>query len=390
MNILMFNYEYPPLGGGGGVAHSVIAEELARRHRVVVVTSGTHGLPKQEERAGVEIRRVRVPGRGSRSVASLSSMLGYPPAAWWEAARVVRDGSFDVINSHFAVPTGPASLPVARIAGIPHVLSIHGGDIYDPSKRLSPHRWAILRRIVSGILEGSDEVVAQSENTRSNAYQYFSYKGPIHVIPLGIHFPSPPTVSRDVLGIPSDRFVLITVGRLVSRKAVDRLIRIMAELRGTPAHLIVVGAGPELEPLKGLSRQLGVSDWVVFTGWVSEERKWELLRAADAYVSTSLHEGFGLVFLEGMAMGLPVIAPDHGGQVDFLVDGETGYVTPAGDDAATRKAIAALMDSPSRVKRMGKRNLARVDEYRAQRCAERYEALFEGLVATRKSASRHG
>lgn len=383
MNILMFNYEYPPLGGGGGIAHAVIAEELARRHRVVVVTSGAGDLPRTEERAGVQVRRVRVAGRSKRSVASLRSMLSYPPAAWWAAARLGRGGEehFDVVNAHFAVPTGPASLPVAKISKIPHVLSIHGGDIYDPSKRLSPHRWAALRWVVSGVMRGSAEVVAQSDNTRSNAYRYYSYRGPIRVIPLGIRFPHPPEVSREQLGVPADRFVLITVGRLVSRKAVDHLVRTMAELRDTPAYLIVVGSGPELEPLQRLARDLDVSDSIQFTGWVSEERKWELLRAADAYVSTSLHEGFGLVFLEAMAMGLPVVAPDHGGQVDFLSTGETGYVTPAGEDGATKRAIETLMNDPSEARRMGQQNLSRADMYRAERCAERYEELFAHVVS---------
>lgn len=379
----MFNYEYPPIGGGGGVAHELIAEELAKRHRVVVVTSGTADLARRETRAGVEIVRVPVMGRHSRSVATLRSMMSYPPAAWWASRRLLRDESFDVVNSHFAIPTGPASLPVAKRAGIPHVLSIHGGDIYDPSKRLSPHRWAILRRLVSTIMKGSAEVVAQSENTRSNAYEYFSYTGPIRTIPLGLRYPEPPTVSRDELGIPSDRFVLVTAGRLISRKAVDHLVRIMARLRGTPAYLLVIGAGPEREPLQALARQLEVADSIQFTGWVSDERKWELLRASNAYVSTSLHEGFGLVFLEAMAMGLPVIAPDHGGQVDFLTDGETGYVTAAGRDEATRSAITALMESPKAARAMGKANMSRAEAYRAERCAERYEELFSGLVAGR-------
>lgn len=384
MNILMFNYEYPPIGGGGGVAHEVIAEELATRHRVVVVTSGTPDLPQREERSGVVIRRVPVLGRRSRSVASLPSMLSYPPSAWWDAGWLLRNESFDIINSHFAIPTGPASLPVAKLGRIPHVLSLHGGDIYDPSKRLSPHRSRILRRVVKEILKRSDEVVAQSDNTRSNAYRYFSHKGPITVIPLGIRFPPPPTVSREELGLPSDRFILVTVGRLVVRKAVDRLLRIVGGLAGRPIRLLVVGAGPELEPLKELADRLRVSNCVEFTGWIDEARKWELLRAADAYVSASLHEGFGLVFLEAMAMGLPVIAPDHGGQVDFLRDGKTGYVTPAGDDEAVSRAIAALMDSPDDVKRMGEENAKRVHRYRAERCAEQYEEVFEKLAATAK------
>lgn len=384
----MFNYEYPPLGGGGGVSHEIIAEELARRHRVVLITSGAPDLPKREERGGVEIRRVPVVGRSEHSVASLSSMLSYPPTAFWEGLSDLDAESFDVVNGHFAVPTGPASLSVAKCLGIPHVLSIHGGDLYDPSKRLSPHRWALLRWVVTRIMRESDEVVAQSTNTRANAYRYYGYRGPIPIIPLGLRFPSPPSVSREQLEIPTDRFVLVTIGRLVARKGLDDLLRIFARFRGRPVHLLIVGSGPEQEPLERLAAELGISDVVEFTGWITEERKWGLLRAADAYVSTSLHEGFGLVFLEAMAMGLPVIAPDHGGQVDFLVDGETGYVTPAGDHDATVRAIEALIDAPADADRIGRSNESRVDEYRAEQCGRRYEELFERVVRRKQRGRR--
>ena len=96
MNILMFNYEYPPVGGGGGVVHALIAEELARRHRVVVVTSRVGQLPRQEVVNGVEVHRVSVLGRSDPAAASLTSMLSYPPGAWLAAARILRRERFDV------------------------------------------------------------------------------------------------------------------------------------------------------------------------------------------------------------------------------------------------------------------------------------------------------
>lgn len=385
MNILMFNYEYPPIGGGGGVAHEIIAEELARKHRTVVVTSGMPGLATREVRSGVEILRVPVLARRNRAAASMSSLLSYPPAAWVSAARHLRRESFDIVSAFFAVPTGPASVPVAKLFGLPHVLTVLGGDIYDPSKRSSPHRSAVLRRVVSSVMRASAEVVTESENIRDHAYRHYSYDGPIRIIPLGIRIPEVPSASRKELGIPGDRFVLITVGRLVARKAVDRLIKLLAAVGRQDAQLIVVGAGPELEPLRALAHRLDLGDNVQFTGWVEEERKWRLLRAADAYISTSLHEGFGLVFLEAMAMGLPVIAPDAGGQVDFLKDGATGFVTAAGDDEAMVRAVVALMASPDEAKRMGEANRRRARRFSAEACADQYEALFQQVVRDNSS-----
>jgi len=383
MNILTFNYEYPPIGGGGGVVHELIAQELAKRHRVHVITSAFRGLPRREERGGVAIVRVPVLGRSDQSVASLPSMLSFPLGAWVAAARLLRNERIDVINSHFAVPTGPGSLPPARVAGVPHVLSLHGGDIYDPSKRLSPHRFAPLRAAVRWVLRGSDAVVAQSSNTRENAVRLYGFQGPILLIPLGIRQPAVPKVSRDALGLATDAFIGITVGRLVKRKGLDTLLRALAYPELAGVRLVVVGEGPERPDLERLGGALGISGRLLFTGRVSEQRKWELLQAADAYLSTTMHEGFGLVYLEAMAAGIPVVSFDHGGQVDFLRDGETGHLVRAGDLEGMVAAIARLVTGRGRARAMGDANLGRAGNHRIEQCAARYEELFESLLKRR-------
>jgi glycosyltransferase involved in cell wall biosynthesis len=378
MNILTFNYEYPPLGGGGGVVHALIAEELAKRHRLWVITSAFDNLPREEERAGVRILRVPVIGRRDQAAASLISMLSYPPAAWIEAARVIRRERIDVIHGHFAVPTGPASLMAAKLAHVPHVMSLHGGDIYDPSKATSPHRVAPLRSAVRWVLRGSAAVVAQSTNTRDNARRYYGFNGEIQIIPLGIRQPRVSSVDRRALGLPADRFLAITVGRLVRRKGLDVLVQSWARLEDQ--HLLIVGDGPERGRLEELVAALGLATRVHFAGRVEEQHKWQLLHAADAYVSTTMHEGFGLVYLEAMAAGIPVITFDHGGQVDFLRDGETGYLVRSGDLAALTTAIARLAAEPDRARAMGERNRQLAHNHRIEACAAEYEALFNRVL----------
>lgn len=384
VNILMFDYEYPPIGGGGGIVHQLLAEELAQRHQVSLVTSAFQDLPRYEMKSGVEIHRVPIVGRNDRATASMVSMLTYPPSAFLKGRRLLRTKQFDVINGHFVVPTCPASVALARSHGIPHVTSVHGGDIYDPSKRFSPHRLPVVRSVVRGLLRHSTVVVAQSTNTEDNARRYYRFDGPISIIPLGIRKkPSVPAASREELGLPTDTVLAVTVGRLIARKRIAHMLHALADPGCHSVTLVIIGEGPEQHPLAALARSLGISDRIHFAGRVDDTRKWQILHAADTYLATTMHEGFGLVFLEAMAAGLPVITYDHGGHVDFLEDGTTGYLVPEGDYTALAGTVArAVADLPT-MRAMGRSNMDRATDFEIGRCADAYEALFESLVANR-------
>ena len=140
--------------------------------------------------------------------------------------------------------------------------------------------------------------------------------------------------------------------------------------------------------MRATAGRLGVGPRVTFTGWVEDVRKWQILESADAYVSSTMHEGFGLVYLEAMAAGLPVITSDHGGQVDFLQDGENGYLVRPSDDAAIAQAIGRLLAEPEARRRIRETNLRDAQEHRSERCARAYEQLFDRLAGAwvRRSA----
>ena len=115
-------------------------------------------------------------------------------------------------------------------------------------------------------------------------------------------------------------------------------------------------------------------------GQVSEEEKYRALSIADAFVSASQHEGFGLVFLEAMTFGLPVICYDHGGQTDFLASGETGYVVRLNDIEDFTRAVVALHADRAACTKFGRRNRELVENYFIESCAARYEAVFEDVI----------
>src|ERR1700730_567697 len=153
MRILFCNYEYPPLGGGGGVVMAALARELARRHTVTVLTSRALDLPAESLEGGVRVVRAPVFFRRELAVANFPSMMAYLPMGALRGLTLRRSGGFDVINTHFAVPTGPLGELLGWVYRIPNVLSVHGGDLYDPSKGSSPHRHAWLRMPIRRLLK---------------------------------------------------------------------------------------------------------------------------------------------------------------------------------------------------------------------------------------------
>lgn len=384
MKILFCNYEYPPLGGGGGVINAMLAEQLAHTHEVAVLTSAGLGLSEREVVNGVRVIRVPVYMRSQQAAANFSSMAAFMVNGTRAGKKLLAEESFDIINTHFALPSGPVGHLLAKKFAIPNVLSVHGGDLYDPSKFTSPHRHWLLRNWVKILLRKADVVVGQSHNTLENVATYYDADLATRLIPLGIH--RPPAIDspgRQELGFSDDEFLLVTMGRLVSRKGLDRLLHIVAGLNLPKVRLVVIGSGPLESELKELAAQLGLESSVSFQGFVSEERKLQLLEVSDLYVSSSQHEGFGLVFLEGMAMGLPIICYDHGGQSDFLEHGKTGGLLALNNEEAFAACVREYYKDEKSRASVGKINKSRVENYFIDNCASQYEALFSEIVKSR-------
>ncbi|MEM9414662.1 MAG: glycosyltransferase family 4 protein [Planctomycetota bacterium] len=383
MRILAVNYEYPPLGGGGGVIMRDIVEELASRgHDMTVLTSGFKDLkPVEQVEDNIEIHRVPVWMRKELPTATMPSMLSFWPLGVRYGRKLLKKKQFDIANSHFMVPSGPVGQRIADIGGFPHVLSFHGGDIYDPTKKNSPHRRWILRRLGRKLLLGAAATIGPSHDIMDNARKYYvpGHEFENH-IPLGIKPTTVMDTSRAEFGIGEDRFMMITTGRLVERKKVGDMIRVVAKMDDPRDLLVVLGAGPKMEEWKQLAVELGVADRVDFRGHVSHEDKCKLTQLADAYTSTSTHEGFGLVFVEAMDRGLPVVSFNRGGHVDYLVDGETGGVAPLGDIDAFAQRVTKLKNDDAFRAKCAAHVKEKAKLYHIAVCAGRYEALFERLV----------
>jgi glycosyltransferase involved in cell wall biosynthesis len=383
MKILFCNFEYPPLGGGGGVVNASLAQELAKRHEVTVLTSRGPNLPSEKVENGVRVVRVPVFFRNEQTAASFLSMLAYLPSGWRIGKELIRADRFDVVNTHFVLPTGPVGDALARFGKIPNVLSLHGGDLYDPSKRMSPHRHPLLRVWIRRLLRRADRVVGQSWNTLENMRRFYTPGLQGIRIPLGIPRPKMDAASRNEYGFRKEDLLLVTVGRLVGRKAVDQLISMMEALRNEPVRLLIVGTGPLEAKVKEQSSEKRLDEKVIFLGQLEEKEKFRVLQMCDLYVSTSQHEGFGLVFLEAMTSGLPIVCYDHGGQTDFLKNEVNGFLVPLNDRERFLDRCRLLARNPGLRGSMARTNREAVEEYFIDRCAARYEQVFTEVCRER-------
>lgn len=185
---------------------------------------------------------------------------------------------------------------------------------------------------------------------------------PTAIVPYGVPLPdvepsAPPT------GPPTVLFV----GRLVARKGIDRLIEALARLEDLPWRLEVVGFGPERERLEERAVDVGVADRVEFLGRISDRELVDAYRRATCFVLPATlderadTEGLGVVLLEAMSFGTPVVATRRGGIVDVVEDGETGLLVDD-DPAAIAEGVARVLDDPEAAAEMGRRGRRRVRE----------------------------
>ena len=231
------------------------------------------------------------------------------------------------------------------------------------------------------VVRGSDRVVAQSTDTARRTREIYVDR-PIDRIPLAFRATECAPASRASLGLGASDRVLVTVGRLVARKGLDQLLRVFARLEDPTLRLIVVGEGPERSALEQASSALGIAERVRFTGYVSETQKWQILSTAELYVSTTLHEGFGIVFLEALSQGLPVICYDEGGQIDFI-DESVGELVPVNDEDAFSEAVRRHLGTPGLIQKKSLAARSRAAEFSIERFTQRYRDIYAECLAER-------
>jgi glycosyltransferase involved in cell wall biosynthesis len=383
MRILFINYECPPLGGGGGVASFQLAVELAKQHEVDYLTMGYHDLLSSENVNDVHIIRVPVLNRKNLSTATYISMLSFVPAAFLKGILLCKKRNYDCIHAFFVVPSGICGLGLSRLFRIPLIMTALGGDVYDPSKRHSPHTSHFMRPVITSLFNRADMNTVESTNLKELILQYYPIKKSLQVIPLGFTKPVFPHKNRTDLQIPENKIIFLSVGRLVKRKGFEYSIKALSQISGHWFHYYILGDGPDEQELKILVSTLGMCDQVTFLGHVTDELKFQYLDAADIYLLPSIHEGFGICLLEAMHCGLPIVSTNNGGQEDILKDRENALFADTYDSNTFAKRILELLENTTLQKVISSNNRKDVTRYYINKIAKRYEELYQDVTPSR-------
>jgi phosphatidylinositol alpha-1,6-mannosyltransferase len=351
--VLLVTNDFPPRRGGiQSYLHELVGHLVgAGTHELTVYApkwKGSDDFDAEASVAGYSV--VRHPGTLMLPVPSVSNRM----------RRLIELNDIDTVWFGAAAPLALMA-PVARDAGAGRVIaSTHGHEV---GWSMLPLARTALRRIGTG----TDVVTYVSRYTRGRFASAFGAEAALEHVPPGVDVERfvPDEVARAKMRARyrlGERPVVVCVSRLVPRKGQDMLIRAMPSIRQRVpgAALVIVGGGPYSSTLRRLAHSFGVAQHVVFTAGVPGDELPAHHAMADVFAMPCRTrgagldvEGFGIVFLEASATGVPVVAGRSGGAPETVLDGETGLVVDGWDVGAIAASVSDLLADPDRAARMG-------------------------------------
>lgn len=339
MKILLVNYEYPGITancGGGGEVTRQLAQQLTARGHTVEVFTDTHDRHHTT----------------------------FPLRTYHTLKQTLQEFQPDVINGHFSLPSS-IHLPLAA-GGTPVVVSVMGADVYDPTRyhHLRP-LMALANRYLARSAAG---VVAPSRDLQQRFTQQTGHQP--QRIPYGIDPSDWRWTTRDLAGPVR----ILSVCRLVERKNLRAGIRAVSRLQpqGSRVEYRIVGTGPMRERLQD---EFGDRKWLSLPGYVDNLQA--EFDTADVFFLPSQHEAFGMVFLEALAAGLPVVTSSVGGQTDIVSDA-VGATAPPDQPEQLGDALQTVLDDYTSYQRATE---GYVDEhFHVDQMADEYVATYREAI----------
>lgn len=411
LNVAMISYHTCPLAilggkdtGGMNVYVRELTHSLGRRgiHVDVFTRSQDEHVPQILHDLGYGNRVVHIPA-GPEHPMPKKELASYLPQFVEGIQNFAREKGihYDLIHSHYWM-SGIAAQALKEAWGVPVVHMFHTLGLMKNRVAQSEAEMEGEYRIQGEyqVLKTADCVIAATLAEQSQLqFLYHADQERIAIIPPGVdvsHFyPIAADEAKCVIGVPEDDHMMLFVGRIEPLKGVDTLIRAIAHMRITgvtdqyPHYLAIIGGDPnadaqvmnsEMARLQNLSRELGLQDLVVFLGKRAQSSLPYYYSAADVLIMPSHYESFGMVALEAMACGTPVVASQVGGLAFLIQDGVTGYVIPGGDHLALSQRLTQLISQPELRERLGQQAATYARQYSWERISNRMMDLYAGVL----------
>jgi D-inositol-3-phosphate glycosyltransferase len=398
--------------GGMNVYVRDLSRELGRREIAVdcFTRSQNPDIPRVKDSLGPNARVIHLPAGPERPYDKNRIVEHLPEFTDGVRAFAQREGlRYDVIHSHYWL-SGLAALDLRHAWGAPIVQMFHTLGHMKNSVAAGPEEWETERRIEgeAEVMTFADQLVAATPLERAQmVWLYGADAAKITVVPcgvdLGLFRPIPPTEAKRALGLPESRRIVLFVGRIEPLKGIDTLLRAMALVVPDFPHwqqdlsVIIIGGAPgagagqseaELARLQRLRVELGIEELVTFQGAKDQDSLVYYYSAAEMVVVPSRYESFGMVALEAMACGTPVIASKVGGLAFNVQDGRTGFLVPDRDPAALAERIRLLLGDPALRQQLGSEAVRWVSQYGWAPVADRILKVYESALPSRQQAAQ--
>jgi D-inositol-3-phosphate glycosyltransferase len=390
--------------GGMNVYVRDLSRELGRRGFLVDVFTRQQNpdLPQVSYRLGTNCRVIHLPAGPVKPYDKNLVFNHLPEFIEGILAFAQREQlSYHVLHSHYWL-SGQVALALRERWGTPVMQMFHTlGHLKNMVAQRADEKESATRiRVETEIMAQADWLVAASPLEKDQMMQlYGADPAKIEVIPCGVDLnlfkPIPPDEARARLGMPADHQMVLFVGRIEPLKGIDTLLRAMALVtRDYPNWqerlcICIIGGDPsdssehvneEMERLKRLRAELGIADLVVFMGAQDQDTLNVHYSAASMVVMPSHYESFGMVALEAMACGTPVIASKVGGLAFTVQDGVTGFLVPERDPEALAAKISLLLHDADLRQRLGDQAVQWAQRYSWPIVADQIVALYDRVA----------
>lgn len=388
MKILVLSWEYPPkVVGGLARAVADLSEALAAKgHDVRVITSDYPGSVSEEVREGVKVYRVKA--EHPQPLNFLDSVLYLNFHLIERAIQLLKEGwEWDLIHAHDWL-VGHSAKVLKQSLGSPMIATIHAtewgrnaGLHNDLQRHISDVEWWLTYEAYA--------VICCSYYMCSELQRIFQVpQDKLFVIPNGVkaekfveHAPDLDNFRKG--HAHPDEKIVFYVGRLVHEKGVQVLLDAVPKIlhRVPKTKFIIAGKGPSEKELHHRAVEMGIAERIHFTGFIDDLSRNSLYKVASVAVFPSLYEPFGIVALEAMAAGTPVVVSDIGGFAEIIQHGRNGLTTYVGNSQSLADNIVTILEAPEFAKKLMKQASSDVNtKYQWSKIAEQTEVIYDKIM----------